>query len=200
MGTTARAGRRMCSTCTLSSEKFENIPALKNSLREIRAFCFSLCAKNTDEGRVKRLFQPPCMKPIYVTPGRLSLPRTTSHPQSAPAAAWPGFHAVSAQHRFLCHVSPFAPPKRGVTQWERGCGATLQPQTSPRSQRPAVTAALPKGASLSLCPVHRVRVPWGLLCKMLSGLMWALHIQSSFAIESSEVMKAHVNYAPCSLC
>lgn len=34
--------------------------------------------------------------------------------------------------------------------------------------------------------------------QMLSGLMWALQIQPSFAIEGSEVMKACVNYAPCS--
>lgn len=35
--------------------------------------------------------------------------------------------------------------------------------------------------------------------QMLSGLMWALQIQSSFAIESSEVMKTHNNYTPCSI-
>ena len=34
--------------------------------------------------------------------------------------------------------------------------------------------------------------------QILSGLMWALQSQPSFATQSSEVMKAHVNYAPCS--
>lgn len=42
----------------------------------------------------------------------------------------------------------------------------------------------------------------GSLVQMLSGLMWAPQIEPSlsgvFAIESSEVMKAHVNYALCS--
>lgn len=53
-----QTGREVCSRCTLSSEKFESIPALKNSLKEMRALCFSLCAQNTDAGNVKTLFQP----------------------------------------------------------------------------------------------------------------------------------------------
>lgn len=40
--------------------------------------------------------------------------------------------------------------------------------------------------------------PVGSSMQMLSGLMWAVQIQPSFAIKSSEVPKARVNYAPCS--
>jgi len=98
---TGQAGRGMCSTYTLSSEKFKNIPALKNFLRETRALYFSLCAQNTGEERIKRLLHPCCTKPIFATRGRSSLPHTISHPQSARTAAWPGFHAVSGQHCFL---------------------------------------------------------------------------------------------------
>lgn len=60
----------------------------------MRIECF---AQNIDVGKVKRLFQPPCMEPISGAPGRLSLPCTISHPEAAPAAAWPGF--VLVQHR-----------------------------------------------------------------------------------------------------
>lgn len=122
-----------CSRCTLPSEKSKSIPALKNSLRETRALCFFLCAQNIDGGRVKRLFQPPCMKPIYATPGRLSLPHTVSHPQSAPAAAWPGFHVISAQH------SPCASPTSarlflhsvGLHSGKRAVGPCCSPKQVP---------------------------------------------------------------------
>ena len=143
----------MCSRCTLSSEKFESIPALKNSLREMRALCFSLCAQSTDEGRVKRLFPPPCMTPIYATPGRLSLPQTISHPQSAPAAAWPGFHAASAQRRFLCRVSLFPPPQS--VGLHSGKGA-VRPHCSPK-QVPAPRDLQSKQLCQRALPCHFTR-------------------------------------------
>lgn len=142
-------------------------------------------AQNTDVEKVKRLFQPDCMEPIPATAGRQSLPCTISHPQTAPAAAWPGFHAASAQSCFLCHLNPFASPKSAAAQW------AVEPPWSPKqipAARPAVKAALPKcifpGALGEGAMVGSVQ--------MLGGLMWAPQTKPSFPIDSSDVMKAHL--------
>lgn len=107
-------------------------------------------AQNTDAGKMKRLFQPPCMEPISATPGRLSLPCTISHPQAAPAAAWPGFRAASAQSCFLCLVNPFVSPMSGAAQWAGAPNKSLQPKQL--CQR-----------AFSLMPW--ARVPWCCLCR-----------------------------------
>lgn len=106
--------------CTLFSAKFRSIPALKFS-KEKRGLFAALCVQNTDEGTDRRIFQPPCMKPAYATLGTLSLQHTISHPQSAPAAAWPGFDAVSFKPQPHQPSAAPLPPR---------CGATLQPQIS----------------------------------------------------------------------
>lgn len=161
-------GRRIFSSRALCSEKFKTTSALENSLGDaslLLLLCFSLCenrvfGQNTDVGKVKRLFQPACMEPIPATAGRQSLPCTISHPQAAPAAAWPGFqNAASAQSCFLCRVNPFASPKSGAAQW------AVEPPWIPKQIPPARDLQSKQLCQSAFSLVHWVRVPWWGLCR-----------------------------------
>lgn len=172
MGTTAharQAGSRMCSSALFSLQSSGASP-LWNFLKRNEGSLL-LSVQNTDEGMDRRIFQPPCMKPMYATLGTLSLQHTISRPQSAPAAAWPGFDAVSTRCHFLC------PPCTSATSavccptdpkvWGRAAAPNKPPTCRDPQPKKLCKRALPY--RFACCTSH-------LLCRY--GALWCGHSKS----------------------